>query len=232
WAHELESVGTMHVLNACRRAQVRKVVMWSQTLLYGAAPTNPNFLAEAHPLRANPRDLYCADKIAAEKEALHYGRPGRGRLLTILRTAPILGPTIDNYYTRYFKHRIVPSIMGFDPLWQFLHEADAVAAFKLAIDRDVAGVFNIVADGVLPLSTALKLASRTRVPLPRTAADLAVSVLWSTRGIDVPPAFLDYLQYLCVADGAKARRILGFTPVHTSREALVDFANAQKLRDV
>ena len=231
WAHELESVGTMHVLNACRRAQVRKVVMWSQTLLYGAAPTNPNFLAETHPLRADPYDPYCADKIAAESEALHYGRPGRGRLLTVLRTAPILGPTVDNYYTRYFKHSIVPTILGFDPLWQFLHEADAALAFKLAVDRDVPGVFNIVGDGVLPLSTALKLAGRTRIPLPRTAAEGLVSLLWATRGIDIPPFFLDYLQYLCVADGAKAKKLLGFTPLHTSREALIEFANAQQLRD-
>lgn len=231
WAHDFESVGTMHVLNACRRAQVRKVVMWSQTLLYGASPTNPNFLSESHPLRANPFDPYCADKVAAENEALHYGRPGRGRLLTILRTAPILGPTVDNYYTRYFKHRIVPSVMGFDPLWQFLHEADAVAAFKLAVDRDAPGVFNIVADGVLPLSTALKLSGSARLPMPRTAAELAVGVLWAARGIDIPTYFLDYLQYLCVADGSKAKQVLGFTPVHTSREALIDFANAQHLRD-
>lgn len=231
YAHELESVGTMHVLNACRRAQVRKVVMWSQTLLYGAAPTNPNFLSETHPLRANPFDPYCADKIAAENDALFYGRPGRGRLLTILRTAPILGPTVDNYYTRYFKHRIVPSVMGFDPLWQFLHEADAVAAFKLAVDRDAPGVYNIVGEGVLPLSTALKLVGRTRLPMPRTAAHVAVGVLWATRGIDVPTYFLDYTQYLCVADGEKAKRALGFTPVYSSREALIDFANAMHLRD-
>ena len=28
WAHELESVGTMHVLVAARHAQIRKFVMW------------------------------------------------------------------------------------------------------------------------------------------------------------------------------------------------------------
>src|SRR6478752_9092342 len=49
YSHELESVGTMHVLNACRRTRVTKLVMWSQTLLYGAHPTNPNFLSEKHP---------------------------------------------------------------------------------------------------------------------------------------------------------------------------------------
>ena len=42
WAHELESIGTLHVLNACRARPVRKFVLWSQTLLYGASPSNPN----------------------------------------------------------------------------------------------------------------------------------------------------------------------------------------------
>jgi UDP-glucose 4-epimerase len=232
WAHELESVGTMHVRNACRRARVRKVVMWSQTLLYGAHATNPNFLSESHRLRARRFDHYVADKMDAEAQALHYGRPGRGRLMTILRTAPMLGPTVDNYLTRYLGQRLVPAVMGFDPLWQFLHEADAVAAFKLAVDRDAPGVFNIVGDGVLPLSTAIKLAGRTRLPLPRTACAALLGTLWAAHASSVAPTLLDYLQYLCIADGERARTQLGFSPVHTSREALIDYASAQHLRDV
>jgi len=51
WAHELESVGTMRLLNAVRQSSVRKVVVWSQTLLYGAHPTNPNFRSEPRQTR-------------------------------------------------------------------------------------------------------------------------------------------------------------------------------------
>jgi UDP-glucose 4-epimerase len=35
-----------------------------------------------------------------------------------------------------------------------------------------------------------------------------------------------------VADGDLARRALGYRPAYTSREAIIDFANAQHLRDV
>src|SRR6187431_2078025 len=111
FAHELESVGTMHVLNACRRTKVHKVVMRSQTLLYGAHPTNPNFLSEKHPLRARRTEPFLADKIEAESEALRFGRPGQGRTVTILRTAPIIGPTVDNFLTRYLGHRLVPTVL-------------------------------------------------------------------------------------------------------------------------
>ncbi|HVU02736.1 MAG TPA: NAD-dependent epimerase/dehydratase family protein [Polyangiaceae bacterium] len=231
WAHELESVGTMHVLNACRRAHVRKIVLRSQTLLYGAHPTNPNFLTETHPLRARQGEPYLGDKIEAEREVLSYADPEKGRTVTVLRTAHVLGPTVQSYLTRYLSRRVVPTVLGFDPLIQLLHEADAVAAFKIAVDRDVPGIFNIVGDGVLPLSTVVKLAGRLALPLPRAALSPIVSALWFGQLAEAPATFLDYLQYLCVADGDRARRILGFSPAYTTREALLDFASAQHLRD-
>jgi len=232
WAHELESVGTMHVLNACRRTKVHKVVMRSQTLLYGAHATNPNYLSEKHPLRARRSEPFFADKIEAENEVLRFGRPGQGRIATVLRIAPMLGPTVDNFITRYLSHRLTPTVLGFDPLWQFVHEADAVRALRLAALYDAPGVFNIVGDGVLPLRTVIKLAGRTTLPLPRSLASGITTALWLTQLAEAPPAFFDYLQYICVADGALARRELGFEPLYTSREALIDYANAQHLRDV
>jgi UDP-glucose 4-epimerase len=232
YSHELESVGTMHALNACRRSRVEKLVMWSQTLLYGAHATNPNFLSEKHPLRARRNEPCLGDKIEAESEALRFGKPGQGRVVTILRTAPIIGPSVDNFLTRYLSHRLVPTVLGFDPLWQFLHEADAVAAFRLAVLRDAPGIFNVTPDGVLPLGTAIRLAGRSPFPLPRSLASPLVGALWIAQIAEAPPSFFDYLQYVCVADGALANRVLGFQPLYTSREAIIDFANAQHLRDV
>ena len=152
--------------------------------------------------------------------------------MTILRTAPLLGPTVENYLTRYLSRRLVPTMMGFDPLLQFVHEVDALAAFKLAIDRDVPGVFNIVADGVLPLSTVIKLAGRIAVPIPHPLAETGTAIAWMAQLADAPPSFLKYLRFLCVADGKKAWDVMGFRPAYATREALLDFTSAQRLRDV
>jgi UDP-glucose 4-epimerase len=232
YAHELESVGTMRLFNACRRAEVRKVVMHSQSLLYGAHPTNPNFLTERHPLRVRRDEPYFLDKLQAEQEALRFGTPGSGRMVTVLRTAPMLGPTVDNYVTRYLSPRVVLTVLGFDPLFQFVHEADAVAAFKLAVDRDAPGVFNVASDGVLPLSKVIKLVGRTKLPLLGTATRTLSGVLWAARLSLLPPTFANYLKYVCVVDCERAKRSLGFTPMYTSREAVIDYASAQHLRDV
>jgi UDP-glucose 4-epimerase len=232
YAHELESVGTMRVVTACRSARVRKLVQSSSTLLYGARPTNPNFLSERHPLRARRDDAFFADKMEAEQEALRLGQRGSGTIVTVLRTAPILGPTVANVLTRYLGRKLVPTMMGFDPLVQFLHEVDAIAAFKRAIERDAPGVFNVVAEGVLPLSTVIKLAGRAAVPVPHPFARPALEALWVAHVAEAPSSFIDYLRFLCVADGRKAQRELGFSATYTTREALVDFASVQLLRDV
>jgi UDP-glucose 4-epimerase len=232
WAHELESLGTMHVTVAARHAQVRKLVLWSHTWLYGAHPSNPNFLSEKHPLRASRTEPYFADKIEAEEQARKLTERSPGAIVTILRAAPILGPNVRNAVTRYLAHRFVPTAMGFDPLVQFLHEVDAVAALHLAVLRDARGTFNIVGDGVLPLSTVIKLAGRVAVPIPHPLAELVGAAGWAVQLVEAPASFAKYLRFLCVADGQKAREGMGFRPAYTSREAVLDFVGAQRLRDV
>ncbi len=232
WAHELESVGTMHVTVAARQAKVRKLVLWSQTWLYGAHPSNPNFLTEEHPLRAPRGEPFFADKIEAEDQARKLTQPSPGAVVTILRMAPILGPTVRNLVTRFLTRRLVPSMMGFDPLVQFLHESDAIAALRLALAHDVPGTFNVVGEGVLPLSAAIRLAGRIAVPVPHPVAELLTGLGWLAQLVEAPPAFLKYLRFLCVADGRKAREVIGFRPAYTSREALLDFVRAQSMRDV
>jgi len=232
WAHELESVGTMHLLNACRQRPVSNFILSSQTIVYGPHPSNPNFLTESHSLRGIPNSTYVGDKIDAERETAKYAREYPDRAVSILRLAPVLGPTISNYVTRWLSRTLVPTMMGFDPLVQFLHELDAVVAFKLAVDSGVAGVFNIVGDGVLPISTVVRLAGRVRVPVPRTLARPASSLLWATRlSGGAPPELLELLRHLCVADGQRARQRLGFRAAFTSREAVLDFSDALRLRE-
>ncbi len=232
WAHEVESVGTMHVAVAAGHAQLRKFVLWSLTWLYGARPTNPNFLTEKHPLRAPSGEPFFADKIDAEDQARKLAQRSPGTAVTILRTAPILGPTVHNALTHYLARKLVPTMMGFDPLVQFLHEADAIAAMHLAVMRDAPGTFNVVGDGVLPLSTAVKLAGRIAVPVPHPIAETVAGLGWVAQLVEAPPSFLKYLRFLCVADGRKARDVMGFRPAYSSRDAVLDFAGAQRLRDV
>jgi UDP-glucose 4-epimerase len=231
WAHELESVGTMHLLNACREAPPSKLVMKSQTLLYGAHPDNPNHLGESRELRGQEGCRFLGDKIEAEREVMRFAESCPRTTVTVLRQAPLLGPTSGGWVAQWLSRRFVPTLLGFDPLAQFLHELDAVASFKLALERDVAGVFNIVGEGVLPVSTVIHLAGRVGVPVPASLLRWSTSLLWMANAAEAPAQFVPFLRYLCVADGAAARERLGFAPAFSTREAVLDFAGAQRLRD-
>lgn len=230
WAHELESLGTMHLLVAAREAGVRRVIASSQTLLYGPHPSNPNFLAESAPLRGLEGCRFLADKIEAEAQISRFAEE-TGARATILRLAPVLGPTARSWLTRWLSRRFVPTLLGFDPLVQVLHEADAIAALKTALDVDVPGTFNVVGDGVLPISTVVKLAGRVATPVPGPLLRRATALLWMAGLNEVPAPFVEYLRHLCVADGGRAQEALGFVPAYTTREAVLDFGGALRLRE-
>lgn len=232
WAHEVESVGTMHVMRACREAGIERVVVRSDTALYGAHPSNPNFLVESAPLRGLRETSYLADKIEAEAEVERFAKERPQSSVAILRFAPIVGPTVRTWVTRWLAQRLVPTCLGYDPLVQFVHEMDAVAVLVRALRlREARGVFNIVGEGVLPISMVVRLAGRRSVPLPGPLLRRLALVGWIAGVTSAPASFTSFLRHLCVADGARAKRELGFRAAFTTRDAVLDFGETLRLRE-
>jgi UDP-glucose 4-epimerase len=223
WAHELEDVGTMHVLNACAGVEPRRLVLVSTTLVYGAHPKNPNFLTEDAELRGHRDSRFVNDKVRAERQVQRFAKEHPGVEVCVLRFAPILGPTVSNMYTRFLSRPIAPVMMGHDPLMQFVHEHDAAYALQRAVELHATGAFNIVGKGVLPYTTVLALLGRVPLPMPQLIARQLTKVLWTTQLVGSPPSFLDFLLYLCVADGARARRELGFSARLSIKRTILDF---------
>jgi len=224
WAHELEAIGTMHVLNACSACKVRKVITWSLTALYGASPLNSNFLNEDHELRGIKGSRFFADKLEAERLARRYRTENPNSVVTILRTAHILGRRHNNYVSKFINLPAVPMMMGFDPLFQLLHEDEAVEVFKRCVDDDYNGVYNVASNGVLPLRTVLSLAGRPIIPLPHFGAYPLAQVLWMTQVLNVPPMYLSFLKYMCVADIAKITKKMGYKSRYHIKDIVLDFA--------
>lgn len=223
WAHELEAIGTMHVINAVSEARVHKLVMLSTTLLYGAHPDNPNFLTERHETRGHKRSRFISEKLEAERQVRRFAAESAAHVVTILRCAATIGPTVQNVFTRFFARPVAPVLWGYDPLLQLLHEDDLCEAVALSVEHDVPGIFNIVGDGVLPYTTVLAMMGKVPLPMPGLLAYPMSRALWVTQVFDSPPSFLDFLRFLCVADGEKARRVMGFSPRHDIRSTIADF---------
>ena len=223
YSHELESIGTLHLAAAAAAAGVRHLVLRSFTAVYGARGHNPNFLTEERRPDAQSRLSWVRDKAEAEEHAFSFSRRYPGLGVTVLRFATVLGPGVHTFYTRIFSKRVVPVVLGYDPLMQFLHPDDALAAVDAALARGPSGVVNVVPSATMSLLTALHLSDKLTVAVPHVAAYPLAELWWGSGLGEAPGGFIDFARYLFVADGEKARRELDFTPRHSSRDALMAY---------
>jgi UDP-glucose 4-epimerase len=227
--HELETIGSLHLLQACAARKVRRVVLASSTMLYGPRPDNPNFLTENHPLRGHPAAHNIQNRVETEAlvEAWRLRHPDTE--VTVLRPCWIVGPTVWDAVTRYLARPVVPTLLGYDPLFQFVHEDDVLHAFLQATLEGRPGVYNVVGRGVLPLSTLLRSAGKSVFRIPPSLLYRLRYYPSQTQTGDEPQAFYDYLRYLWVADGQRGFDALG-EPVYTTQEAWLSFVASRRLR--
>jgi UDP-glucose 4-epimerase len=227
--HELETLGSLHVMNASEAAKIKRLVLVSTTMLYGPRPDNPNFLTEAHPLRGHPGAHSVGNRVQVESLLADWARRHPDTEVTVLRNGWIFGPTYWDHVVRYFALPVVPKLLGYDPLMQFLHEDDALHALEAATLHAHPGVFNVVARGVLPLSTVLALSGKRVLSLP--AALLYRMAYYPSQGQvgDPPEGFYDYLRYLWIADGRRGWDAFG-EPIYSTREAWMSFISERRMR--
>jgi UDP-glucose 4-epimerase len=230
YAHELEVLGSLHVMNAAAAAGVTKLVVTSSAEVYGARPDNPNYLSEDHALRGHPDSPRIQDRVEMEQLLQLFAKRHPKLVVTALRPSWVMGASIDSEAVRHFDRRGVVTPLGFDPLMQLLHEGDYLRALELALERDAPGPINLAGSGVLPLSTLLRLAGKRARPVPHPLLYRVgfLPALWRAgRG---PAGFYDYLRFLWVVDTKRATELLGFVPEYSTREAWMSFVVSRRLR--
>jgi len=230
-AFDLNVIGTMKVLGAASEAGVRKVILRSSTEVYGANPTNPAFLTENDPLNGSKNNGSIHNLIEIEAFVNGFRQQMQDMRVTVLRFASVIGPTVDSSMTRFLQQKLPLTLFGFDPLMQVIHENDVEGAILFALENDVPGVFNIAAEGILPLGKLLGLAGRFSFPVPHLCAYWGNQMLkFSSHNLQRRyPIEPDYLRFPCVADLATMRELMGFIPTYTAEEALREYAGYLRL---
>jgi UDP-glucose 4-epimerase len=220
FAHELEVIGTMHVLAAAGNVELKRLILPSLTALYGAAPSNPARLTERHPLKGCAGSRFITDRVEVEHQLEAFAVRHPKTQIVVLRFAPIVGAHSDNPFTRLLRAPVVPTVLGFDPPWQTVAEEDAFHALHLALDGPAVGVFNVVGDEEIPLSSVIRLAHGRPLPLPGPVLRQTIRVLETANVASVPAPLLNYFRYPMVADGRKAAQRLGYSARVPVRQAL------------
>jgi UDP-glucose 4-epimerase len=221
---EINVIGTMQLLAACQQARtVRRLVVKSSTTVYGSSARDPALFTEDMAPKRMPRHGYGKDSVEVENYVRGFARRRPDVVVTMLRCANLVGPTIDTSLTQYLSMRVVPTVLGFDARLQFCHEQDALDAVELAAVSEIDGTFNVAGDGIIMLSQAIRLAGRLAVAVPAFGMGALGSLVRQLRYVDLSPEQVSFLMYGRGVDTERMRTVLGFEPRYTSAEALAEF---------
>jgi UDP-glucose 4-epimerase len=230
-AHENNVIGTMNVLAACGGADspVRKVVFKSSAHYYGCERDDPAYFTEEMDRPHPPRTPIEKDLVEAERAVKSFADRHPDVTVTVLRFANGLGPDLHTSHTALLSVPAVPSILGFDPRYQFIHEDDISGVLEHATRHDLPGVYNAAGDGVLVLSEIASLLGKPLLPLlPPWGTGFAATAL-RRAGVKLPPEMLQQLRYGRAVDNRRLKAA-GYAFRATSRETVQAFAEHLRVR--
>ncbi len=214
--HELTTwnvAGFQRMLEYVAQYDVPKLIVLSSANTYGPRPDNPQFLHEDAPLLgastfSNVRDLIEVDMMA---QSFFWKCPSIETV--ILRPVHILG-SVRNAPSNYLRQKVVPTLLGYDPMVQVIHQDDVIGAILLALTSSARGVFNVAGPPPAPVSRIIDLAGRARLPVPHFVFRAALTRMFEVRASSFPAAELDFIRFVCMVDDARARTELGYAPHH------------------
>src|SRR5690349_13801368 len=135
---ELNVIGTMQLLAACQKAPgLRSLVVKSSTTVYGASSRDPAMFTEDMEPRRAPRAGYAKDVAEVEGYVRGFARRRPDVRVTTIRAANVIGRHVVSPLTSYLRLPVVPTVLGFDPRLQFLHQQDLLGVLGHAVATDV-----------------------------------------------------------------------------------------------
>jgi UDP-glucose 4-epimerase len=232
-AHENNVIGTLNILAACgdRDSTVRRLVFKSSAHYYGSARDDPAFFTEEMRRARPPGTPIERDIVEAEAAVADFREKSPGVAVSILRFCNVLGPEMQTSHSRLLSLPAVPTILGFDPRYQFVHADDVVHALEHAIASELPGTYNVAPDGVLALTEVIGLLGKRPLPvLPPYGTGPAVAAL-RRLGVRIPPEMVAQLRYGRGLDNRKFKST-DFRFTYTTSETVRMFGEYLRLRSV
>jgi UDP-glucose 4-epimerase len=216
--HDVNVRGTKRLLDHCVNHGVQTLIVVSSSYVYGAFAENPFYMDEDSPLSASRsypeiRDLVEVDTLAST----FLWRYPLIRTC-VLRPVNVLGKSVHSMVGQYLRELRIPTLLGFDPMMQFLHEHDLSEAIALTLERELQGVFNVAGPGAVPLHVAIRETGGRALPIPEFIAKRVFDRLFRWRAISYPPGALDYLKYPVTVSDARFVEATGFEPLFSLEE--------------
>ncbi len=222
--HRINLGGTQAVFEHAERYAVQSCVFVGRHTFYGAAPDAPLYHTENDPPLAVATFPELADLVAADLFAASALWRTPQMRTVILRLCYTLGPSKKGTLASFLDGRRVPMVLGFDPLFQLMHEEDGARAIVLAAqsstEGSLKGVFNVAGPPPLPLSKVIELAGRSSVRLPEPLLPHAFGRFGFSR---LTAQSMEHIKHAVVVDDAPFRAATGFNHTWNEGETLSSF---------
>ena len=219
--HSWNIMGTSRLLEYARRYEISKVIILSSANVYGPSPNNDAFLTEEAPLMGSDNFSEIRDLVEMDMLGQSYFWKNPDVDTIILRPVHIVAPYIKNAPSNYLRLNPAPTVMGFDPMVQLIHAEDVVGAMALCGAKEgIRGIYNVAGEGQAPLSAVLKHLGREVVSVPAPVLRSGVELLWKFKLTGFPPPEIDHIHHVCMVDGSRFIKEVGFTPKYSLRQIL------------
>jgi UDP-glucose 4-epimerase len=195
---------------------LESMVVRSGLEVYGRGRNSATRPTEQAPL--HPTSEYGHMLANIERSAREVGRRV-GIAVGKLRLASVLGKHVPSPLGRLLRQPIVPFSVLADAPFAVVEDGDAARAFVLAAAKRLDEPVNIVAPGAI---TAVQAILRgKRVPFPIVGPEWALARQLSHMvGAPIPEHVVELMHRGRLADGSKARELLGFTPRLTTPDVI------------
>lgn len=211
--------GAQTVLTAAAAAGVRRVVLCTSAMVYGALPDNPVPLDEDAPLRALPDGSLVGDLLEIERLARQAPLSHPGLEVTVVRPAAVVGPGVDSVLTRHFEAPRLLVVRDSAPRWQFCHVDDLASALEFCAVGAVTGVVTVGCEGSMDQDEVEALSGMRRIELPSALAFGTAERLHRLGVIPAPASDLQYVVHPWVVPSTRLRAA-GWRPVYDNPTTL------------
>lgn len=199
--------GTRVIFDHAHAYGVKQAIFVGRHTIYGAAPDAPLYRTEAEPPLASSTFPDLADLVASDLFAASALWRYPEIKTSVLRIVYTLGPSRRGTLASFLGGKRVPGVLGFDPLFQFMHEYDAADAIVLALEGRTHGVFNVAGPQPVPLSVLARVTGRRLVPLPEPLFSSFVGRLGFS---ELPEGAQAHVKYPIVVDGSAFAKATSF----------------------
>ena len=221
--HDINVIGSLQLLAACEQTDtVETIVVRGSAAIYGAEPNGPEFFTEDMARRFPLRTRFQGDVGELEGYFENHSRRHPDATVMVLRYQPSLSATLESPLTQFLRQPFVPVPMGFDPLLQFVHGADAVGALEAAVLRPVRGAVNVAGEGSISLSRLLRRAGKIGLPIPGPLFGLALGAGARLGLPRLPPEAVPWLRNGVTLDVTRLIEEVGYVP-RTTLETVEQF---------